>query len=722
MGLPIRFGILATTFTAMICSRVEADQFRGNLRWSTVVNNLDDIPGMEIKFNSYNQPSINSHGFMVFRARSKGADHVSGIFTRDLASNGSVITMVIDRNAAVPSPNNTGVMFTEFPSIPRISANTRTIATRGNSQPVWVYSVGADEETRAGTTGIFVNPGGVIATGVNLLGAVPEPASPVIGENYFPIFSVPGAPEGTKFDVFPGSPSITDSEVIVFKGNYTDVESKTGVYYRDLRAQGGIASVELIANSDTLIPGTGDVEFGSTAPPSAHGSEMVFLGLDNEDAPTLGGIYLAPLSPSPALTTLVAIGEPVPGVEGETFNKIGEALSFDGRYVAFWAAWGEETRDLLLECPAHGNRDLLDYCKLLHPDGYATTVPVNQGIFVHDTNTGETKMIARTGEQCDDFIYWGFSGRPPGVGGGDEEVEPGELARWRSASFVSVSAGPDGLAFVAFKGRSGVDRMAPVDGIYLGSDTEVVTLLDTTMSGSVLDPEAPAGTIISTLAIERESYRGRWLAVSAGMEAPVLPSPPVMVEDAEEEVEGLAGLYVLEVGIRPDARVGKTITGMFGNDIYRTLDGQTLKAKSKNAEAVHAVFAVQNDGDVPDRFLVRGTKGKRYFKITYNTPTGNVTGALKAGTYLTRIQNPDQMSESIKATVKPKRNLLRKRAGESTKRLRVHVDGTSVSDASEKDSNRFAVKAEVQTRRKPASDGGPTQPPAFHGRSDISAE
>lgn len=41
--------------------------------WTTVVNNGDVMPGTaDTLFNSYNQPSINAKGLVVFRARSKG--------------------------------------------------------------------------------------------------------------------------------------------------------------------------------------------------------------------------------------------------------------------------------------------------------------------------------------------------------------------------------------------------------------------------------------------------------------------------------------------------------------------------------------------------------------------------------------------------------------------------------------------------------------------------
>jgi len=70
---------------------------------------------------------------------------MSGIYQKDMKS-GAGVQKIADRNTTVPAPNNTLyapddtlAKFNEFPAIPRISITTRTIATRGNSQPVWTY-------------------------------------------------------------------------------------------------------------------------------------------------------------------------------------------------------------------------------------------------------------------------------------------------------------------------------------------------------------------------------------------------------------------------------------------------------------------------------------------------------------------------------------------------------------------------------------------------------
>lgn len=362
--------------------------------------------------------------------------------------------------------------------------------------------------------------------------------------NYFPYMQVPGAPVGTKFDVFPGSPAVATGDVVVFKGNYTETNvGRTGILYRDPVSGAGQAPVQLIANTSTLIPNvpenTAAVRFGSTAPPSVAGREVVFAGFDNEETPSYGGIYLAPLAPAPVLRTLVGIGDPVPGETNATFNRFGEALSFDGRYISFWGAWGSETKTLWLDCPQDGNAELLAYCRDFVGDNFPVQVPANQGIFVVDTTTGLVSMIARTGEDIADFLFWTFSGRPPGVGESDDT--DGELPRWRSSAFSAVSRDAGGAPLVAFKARSGVldpvenNYLDPIDGIYLGNGEQVDLLLDTAMPGPMLDPAAPAGSFISALGLERESFRGEWLTVTATMLDAVT-------------TESMAGIYITGAG------------------------------------------------------------------------------------------------------------------------------------------------------------------------------
>ena len=338
-----------------------------------------------------------------------------------------------------------------------------------------------------------------------------------------------------------------------------------------------------VPNPGECAPGT---TFGSTAPPSAYGRNVVFVGYDYEEAPTCGGIYLADLDAPPGeFSTLVGLDTRVPGQKGETFTEIGEGLSYDGRFVGFWAAWGETSKSLRLYCPTEGNRTRRDFCNNagdFSPDPATgevrgdpnsvcddqtdpnwprcyqeKAVAVDQGIFVYDTVNRKLRLMARTGEggNYDDFVYWNYSGAPPGVGEGHGNAEP---PRFRSSAFLAVSRRAGATYRVAFLGRrADIDPetnayVDTIDGIYvaegLGASQPMVdTLVQTGMDGTVLDVDAiwdddenPAtpdvALPITSLALERDAFRGDRLAITASMG----------VEEA-----GWAGIYLTRLRALP---------------------------------------------------------------------------------------------------------------------------------------------------------------------------
>lgn len=573
--------------------------------WQVVANNGHEIPGHASRyFNSYNPPSVNKLGLVVFRARSTGRSQgpVSGIYVRNMSNADSAVVRIVDRDSRVPQPNNTSypgsgsqgenalASFNEFPSIPRIAIESDLIATRGNHPPVWTYMAPADEagdetETRAGTTGIYVsltagqqatNP---LVTGASLLGMVTSSAY----ADFSYLFRVPGVEPVTRFEVFPGAPAVTDHGVIVFKGNYsvetengppTEVSTgRTGVFYRRIDADyaGGLYPVQLIANSDMPLPNPGDcpagTTFGSTAPPSAADQTAVFVGFDDEDAPQCGGIYRALLNAGTRrLKALIGLETRVPGQKKITFSRLGEGLSYDGHFLGFWGSWGAETRTVRLYCPEEGNRVRRDYCNQSgdfsrdpengeirgDPNSVCDDstdprfplcyqekdIPTNQGIFVLDAGTGKLVPIALAGldERFDDFLFWNYSGAPPGVGHGEGHAEP---PRFRSSAFLSASrrvGSSFGCAFLARTGSTDEQTHSyidPIDGIYLveakgSSGLDTTTLVETGMDGTLLDVEAmwdddenPATPDvplpIASLALERDALRGDWLAITASM-------------------------------------------------------------------------------------------------------------------------------------------------------------------------------------------------------------
>src|SRR6056297_1782606 len=518
--------------------------------WNTAVNDNDEAPDGRpgSTFFSYNQPSMNDDGMIVFRARTRvgtGSSVTSGIYRLDLF--GGAIERLHVRGDAVPDPNNTLVngelaAFNDFPSTPRIDPNGTLAASRGQHAPVWTYLV-EDGETRVGTAGVYVYPlGEAPLTGASQLGAATELDGVTLS---FPWFSVPETTLGTRFDQFPGASAVSEP-FIIYKGNYTDVTDglgRTGIYFRNVTPITPVQFNGMVANSETRIPNQpvgGDVVFGSTAPPSAAAGWVFFVGFDIEAAPTLGGVYREKITPTPGLDVIAGVGEQVPGESpGTTFRAFGEGLSVssDASRVAFWGTWGMETFEKLLECPVDGNADLIAFCNEQHPDGLIVEVPVNQGLFVHDIATDRTWQVARTGEEgLEDMLFWGFSGRPPGVGD-SEDAE--ELARWRSSAFGGLNSGNGQLSLYAFKAeRDGTSGIYVREGLGFQLPLRTIAEVGTT-AGQELDPEAPADSLVSEVGIERDGFRNNRVAINAAM----LFEDPI---DPEESI-GFAGMYYGDV-------------------------------------------------------------------------------------------------------------------------------------------------------------------------------
>ena len=537
----LRKGVVSiVTPTPTVVKSITGVEFAG-IKWDKVANNSFPMPGGTTTFSSYGQPAVNVRGTVVFRARSTGTQRQTGIYIREYPQ--GIVRSMADLNAFVPYPNNLDTTFTEFPSIPRIAMNKDITATRGTHKPVYKYLLPDQTETRVGTTGIYseMTPGNPI-TAAAKVGAAPG----------FEYFAVPGRPN-VVFDVFPGSPAINDDGTVVFKGNFTvNGIGKTGIFYRNIldTPGGGMSQVEEIASSDTAIPngpphkGFWPLRFGSTAPPSVVGNEVVFVGLDNEDDPRYGGIYIAPIQSHPKLRLLIGIGKSVPGTSLPPLTRIGEALAYDGRYLAFWGAWGTAAKTIRLYCAEDGNPDLLAYCNGIDPVSMfdpqtgrwyqEKEVPVNQGIFLYDNLLGVGYLAAGTKGDFNDFVFWGYSGKAPGTGSGDDvDSEP---PRWRAASFVGTSEGQ-----VVFKARTGMlDEnnlyVNPIDGIYYSDpavNTSLFALAETGMAGEQIDREiAGALMTVTGLGIEREGFRGKNLVITATM------------ANAEES---WAGIYISEI-------------------------------------------------------------------------------------------------------------------------------------------------------------------------------
>jgi hypothetical protein len=177
-------------------------------------------------------------------------------------------------------------------------------------------------------------------------------------------------------------------------------------------------------------------------------------------------------------------------------------------------------------------------------------VPNFQGFFLRDMQTKTTVVIAKTGDIVDgriieDFVYWNFSGRVLGKGHGGEEdpEETLELARWRSTSFGAVSGtGAPGRSVIKARLAGDVDALLLRD-VKPSQIGDLVPLLRTGDLGAMVDPEAPAGAVISALGIERDGFRGNWLAINVSMLVPSTSVTAAAAGEESEEETGWAGIY-----------------------------------------------------------------------------------------------------------------------------------------------------------------------------------
>lgn len=113
------------------------------------------------------------------------------------------------------------------------------------------------------------------------------------------------------------------------------------------------------------------------------------------------------------------------------------------------------------------------------------------------------------------MVFWGFSGRAPGAGG---SIEPGEeLARWRSSTFAALNSPTPETLQVVFKSERG-----DTNGLYLREGLvqqfPLATVAEVgTTSGTAIDPQAPAESLVSAVGIERDGFRNHRLAITVSM-------------------------------------------------------------------------------------------------------------------------------------------------------------------------------------------------------------
>ncbi len=79
--------LIAAAVATVLLGLPAVGQGQAAAEWQVVTDNTREIPGFAGRtLNSYNDPSVNSRGFVVFRARSTGKQGgpIRGIFYRNM--------------------------------------------------------------------------------------------------------------------------------------------------------------------------------------------------------------------------------------------------------------------------------------------------------------------------------------------------------------------------------------------------------------------------------------------------------------------------------------------------------------------------------------------------------------------------------------------------------------------------------------------------------------
>ena len=470
--------------------------------------------------------------------------------------------------------------FREFPGFPRIDADALMATARGSSGAVWRFYLPDGEEIREGTSGVFATSNGARYTACNMLGDAFDPDTldmtfPQFGvpnEHEGTAFTgFPGTSTlgGSRYVAFKGTWSGYDH-----MGLHHD--DMTGLFIRDLAGQEEVLRQVIATDMDlphsSLALNHARVEY--IGAPSACDNNLVFYAADDEDdddhhldtkgdgdEPRNGGIYRTTFttpsgiasgssSDPSGLIPVVLLGDEVPGLDHhEEFEELSEAVSINARWIAFWGAWNHDHHRTRWECPSEEeDPELSKYCQhqediALHHDGFEVDVREHQGIFVYDIQTGTTVLVAQTGHHDGDiesFVTWEFSGTVPNddhhLGGGHDgrdeiPTDESEPAAWRMKTYASIetatSFGSDESHFrIAFKAfvRNRYDKTftppQPVESIFIAEGpggAAPVAVISTGELGTTLDPDAPAGSTIRALGMEREALRDGWFVISAKM-------------------------------------------------------------------------------------------------------------------------------------------------------------------------------------------------------------
>lgn len=132
-----------------------------------------------------------------------------------------------------------------------------------------------------------------------------------------------------------------------------------------------------------------------------------------------------------------------------------------------------------------------------------------------------------------------------------------------------------------------------------------------------------------------------------------------------DSAEAADNAVAVRAQVRPDLKIGRSrnLTKMRGNDIYnRTTQRQRVNVPLVKQQWSKYHFALENDGDRPDRVKLRGTRSNRSISTKYFSIGGNrknITGQMTRGGKIEAPINPGQILRYqgwVKYTASNRRN------------------------------------------------------------------
>jgi alpha-tubulin suppressor-like RCC1 family protein len=158
--------------------------------------------------------------------------------------------------------------------------------------------------------------------------------------------------------------------------------------------------------------------------------------------------------------------------------------------------------------------------------------------------------------------------------------------------------------------------------------------------------------------------------------------------DGEDAGTGTLKLNYRITRPQPDGQIRAGTSGpIFGRNIYRRLNGQTVSNSAGAGRQLTFTILIQNDTNFADQFKVQAPGGTSRFTVVYRDrpSNANITNQVTAGTYLTPVLQPGD-TKTIRAVVTIRNNAPRGAV------LSRNVRASSTTDPARYDTVRYTAR------------------------------